>query len=421
MKQETVNPELFRWNRKRFAREMREDSIAVFCSNDLIGSNGETHCRFRQNPDLYYLSGISQAETTLVLAPNTAKQGYEEVLFIRRADHRSMRQFGPGLSLQQAAQLSGIQQVCFLDELDGVLHELILLASRVYINSREDGRAYSEAPAPDVRFAERLMKLYPAHKYHRAQPILKQIGMVKSAPEVGLIARAIELAKVGFQAASEKVRVGVEEHEIEAAAVQRIIAGGAQGLSHPTRVASGKSSLYPAYELNAGMLSEGEIVQIQLGVVYAGYHASIARVLPVGGHFNMRQREVYAKLTEVLNKGIYALVPGATLPECEELVREQLLRVCEDLGIRNPVLGEQIPNSCYHHMGRNARDPYLPYAPLQSGMVLACEPALYLPSQGFGMMIRNVILVTDEGPVDLSADIALNVDDLESAIGLVAR
>lgn len=421
MKQETVNPELFRWNRKRFAREMREDSIAVFCSNDLIGSNGEIHCRFRQNPDLYYLSGITQPETMLVLAPNTAKQGFDEVLFIRRADHRLMRQFGPGLTIQQAAQLSGIQQVCFLDELDGVLHELVLLASRVYINSREDSRAYSEAPAPDTRFAERLMKLYPAHKYHRAQPILKQIGMVKSAPEVGLISRSLELAKSGFQAAAGKVRNGVAEHEVEAAAVQRVIAGGAQGFSHPTSVASGRSSLYPAYEQNSGVLAEGEILQLQLGVVYAGYHASIARVLPVGGQFSKRQLEVYTQLTSVLKTGISLLVPGATLPECEEMVRDQLSAVCEQLGIPNPMLGEQIPQHCFHHMGRNARDPFLPYAPLQSGMVIACEPALYLPSQGFGMLLRNMILVTDEGPVDLSADIALNADELEAAIGLVVR
>ena len=418
MQTESVNPELFRWNRKRFARAMREDSIAVFCSNDEVGSNGAQHCRFRQNPDLYYLSGISQPETVLVLAPNTAKQGFEEVLFIRRPDHRDVRQRGPGLKRQQAAQLSGVSQVLFIDELDSVLHELILLASRVYINSREHTHAYSEAPARDVRFAERLMKLYPAHKYHRAQPILKQIGMVKSAPEVGLISKATELAGEAFRACAKTVEPGVAEHAVEAVAVSTMIAGGAQGLAHPSRVAGGRRALYPAYDANSGSLEAGTTCTVQLGVAYAGYHSSIARVLPVDGSFDLRQREVYEMLESALRFGASALVPGATLPELEAQLSDRLATICSQLGYRTARQGHDFSESCFAHLGRNLRDPYQPYAPLQSGMVISCGPGLFLHEEKLGMQLRNLILVTDEGPVDLSARVPLAIDEVESLFGV---
>ena len=420
MIQETVNPELFKWNRRRFAREMREESVAVFCSNDLVSSNGETHRRFRQNPDLYYLTGVTQPETVLVLAPGTARQGFEEVLFIRRPDQRSAVRRGPGLDVQQAAQISGIAQVCFVDELDEVLHDLILIASRVYVNSREDRLAYSEAPAADLRFAERLMKLYPAHKYHRAQPILKKIGMVKSAPEVGLIAKAIDLAHGGLLAAAREVRPGRVEHELEAAALASVVGGGAQGVAHPVRVASGAQTLYPDYDRNAGTLEEGEVVQLQVGVVYAGYHASLSRVIPVSGQFSAAQARVYEQLHALSRASIEALVPGATLPECEEAMRERLYRACDQLDTGQAEIGRHFPSAVYSHVGRNLRDPYQPYAPLQSGMVFAVEPALYLPGEGFGMQLRDIVLVTDEGPVPLTGAVPTAMTDIEHIVGVLA-
>ena len=420
MQHETVNPELFRWNRKRFAREMREDSVAVFCSNDEVGSNGNQHCRYRQNPDLYYLTGVTQPETVLVLAPNTAKQGFAEVLFVRRPDHVDARRAGTGLELPQAAQLSGIEQVLFVDALEGVLHELVLLASRVYVNGREDRHAYSEAPARDLRFAERLMRLYPAHKYHRAQPILKKIGMVKSAPEVGLISKAAELANVGLRACAKTLRAGAAEHAVEAAAVAAVIAGGAQGLAHPTRVAAGRRTLFPGYDANAGTLGAGELVSVQLGVTYAGYHASVARALPVDGAFDLRQREAYDYVVSALQFGTNALVPGATLPECEAALRDRLHTVCRQLGLRTARPGVDYAEGCYFHVGRHLRDPYLPYAPLQSGMVLACEPGVYLHDDGFGVQLRNVILVTDQGPVNLTASVPLAIDEVEALAGVTA-
>jgi Xaa-Pro aminopeptidase len=417
VKLESINSELFSWNRRRFMRQMQDDSIAVFFSNDLVSSNGETYHRYRQHPDLYYLTGINQPETVLVLAPKTAKQGFEEVLFIRRPDTRLANLRGPGMDLQQAAQLSGIRQVCFLDELDDCLHELVLLARRIYINSREDRHAYSEAPARDLRFAERLMRLYPAHKYHRAQPILKKIGMVKSAPEVGLIGAAIDLAFAGMRSAAKEIRPSRQEQEVEAAISSAIITGGAHGLSHPIRVASGAMTLYPEYDTNSNVLMDKSLVQVQVGVMYAGYNASIARTFPVNGSFTARQRAVYDAVESCLQTGMTSLVPGSSIPECERQIRNQLEVALESFDVMTAQIGVHFPTECFSHIGRNLRDPHEAYAPLQSGMVLNCSPAIYLPNENFGVLLRNVILVTDEGPVNLSAAIASSSEHVEEMLG----
>ena len=419
MHPETVNPELFRWNRRRFAREMREDSVAVFCSHDTVSSDGDAHRRYRQNPDLYYLTGVEQPDTVLVLAPGTAKQGFAEVLFVRRPDHRAARRRGPALDTRAAAQVSGVAQVCYLDELDAILHELILLASRVYVNAREDRHAYSEAPARDLRFAERLMRMYPAHKYHRAQPILKQIGMVKSAPEVGLISKAIALADAGLRAGAEAIAPDTPEHTVEAAALATVVAGGAQGLAHPVRVASGPRALYPDYDANDRACEPGALVQVQVGVRYAGYHASVARVFPVDGHFDPEQLALYAELEALLTAGVESLVPGRTLPEVAAELSDASREAAERLGVVHPRADVHYPAELFGHVGRNLRDPYQPYAPLQSGMVIACAPALYLPERGLGAQLRNVVLVTDEGPVDLTARLPTTVTAVEQTLGML--
>ncbi len=415
----TITPELFRYNRARFARQMLEHSVAVFCSNDQVSSNGELGLRFRQNPDLFYLCGIAQPDTVLVLAPDTALVGSEELLFIRRPDHRDSRLRGAGLSLAQAAEMSGIQRVCYIDELDALLHELVLLASRIYVNAREDAFAYSDAAPRDLRFAERLMKQYPAHKYHRAQPILKSIGMVKSRPEVDLISRAAHLAHAGLVAAAAYALPGNTEYRVEAAAAEAVIAGGADALAFPVRVASGPATLYPDYDDNRATLGDEGLVQVQIGVRVSGYHASVARVLPLGQGLSERQREVYLALVGLLEFGIAQLLPGTTLSECERQFRLELAATCNQLGILDSSQVMPLGTPVYHHVGRHVLDPHDPYAPLQRGMVIACSPALYLHPEGFGMQLRDLVLVTDEGPVDLTAEVPLDLTEIEQLAGML--
>lgn len=420
MKPVAVDPALFARNRRRFAREMLEDSVAVFLANDLPSSNGAARTRFRQNPDLYYLTGVTQPETALILAPQTAARGYAEVLFIRRPDHRATRFAGPGLDLERAAEVSGVPHVRYLDELDGVLHEFVALAGRIYVNTREDRHAYSEAPGPDLRYAERLRHVYPAHKYHRAQPILRKIAVVKSDEEIALIRSAVALAGRGLRAAAEAVRPGEPEHVAEAAALATVIGAGAQGLAHPVRVASGDCAVYPEYDANDRVVRDGDAVQLQVGVAYAGYHASVARVLPAAGGFSERQRAAYAQLEAALAEAIAALVPGSTLEECERALRERLSSGASALGIDEPVAGKHFPPRVFHHVGRYLRDPHDPGTPVQDGMTVVCEPALYLPEEGIGMQLRSIVLVTDQGPQDLTADLPVALAAVEEGAGAVA-
>ena len=408
------HPDLFRWNRSRFMRQMLDASVAVFCSNDEQHAGGSFEVRFRQNPDLFYLTGITQPDTVLVLAPNTARSGFEQVLFIRRSDHPELYCHGSALSKSEASGISGIDKICYLDELDGVLHSLIISSSRIYINAREDAGSFSEAASRDLRFAERLMKMYPAHKYHRAQPILKQIAMVKTAPELGVLRRGVDLAANALQAVVHELKPAVFEYQLEAAATAAIIAGGAEGLAHPVRIASGSNSLYACYDANADTIDDQSPVQVQVGVRVAGYHVSVARIIPpLDRGFDDLQRDLYQAVLESLQFGIEQLLPGGTLPDCEKLVREELIRRCDSFGIDAPRAGWHFSEQVFHHLGRNLEDPYDPYTPLQSSMVLTCAPAIYLHEQGYGMQLRSVILITDEGPVDLTAAIPTSLEDVE--------
>ena len=415
-----VDPALYGRNRRRFAREMLADSVAVFLANDLASSNGAARARFRQNPDLHYLTGVTQPETALLIAPATGARGYAEVLFIRRPDHRATRFSGPGLDLERAAAVSGVRHVRYLDELDGVLHEFVALAARIYVNTREDRHAYSEAPGPDLRYAERLRRAYPAHKYHRAQPILRKIAVVKSAEEVALIREAAALAGRGLRAAAAAVAPGRPEHVAEAAALAEVIGAGAAGLAHPVRVASGANALYPEYEANAGVVGAHDAVQLHVGVTWAGYHASVARVRPAPGGFGDRRRAVYARVEAALEAAIASLLPGATLEECERELRERLVVAAAELGVDAPAAGTHLPPRVFHHVGRYLRDPHAPDTPLQDGMTVTCEPALYLPGEGIGVQLRSIALVTDQGPEDLTADLPVALASIEEGAGALA-
>lgn len=414
------DPALFARNRHRFAREMLADSVAVFLANDLASSNGAARGRFRQNPDLYYLTGVTQPETALVLAPSTDARGYAEVLFIRRPDHRATRFAGPGLSPEAASEVSGIRHVRYLDELDGVLHEFVALAGRIYVNTREDRHAYSEAPGPDLRYAERLRQAYPAHKYHRAQPILRRLGVVKSDEEIALVRGAVAHAARGLRAAAEAVSPGAPEHAAEAAAVAAITVAGAEGLAHPVRVASGARALYPEYDANAGLVADGAAVQLQVGVTHGGYHASVARVFPAAGAFTARQREVYARVDGLLAEAMGCLVPGASLEDCERTLRGSLSAAAREFGVTEPAAATHFPSRVFHHVGRYLRDPHAPGTPLRAGMTVTCEPALYLAAEGIGMQLRSIALVTDEGPEDLTAELPTALAEVEAGAEALA-
>ena len=424
MRYRALGNELYKLNRKRFTRKMMPDSIAIFHSNDLMPRSGDTYYPFRQNAGLFYLSGLDQPETVVVLFPNCIKEGFEEVAFIKRTNEYIATWEGHKYTKEEAKKVSGIERIYWLDEMENILHELILLAKRIYVNLNEHDRFYSEVPNKDQRFANALTKRYPAHKYHRSQPILKKLMMIKSSAEVDAIQEAIQITGQAFKRVLEFVKPGVKEYEIEAEIIHEFIRNGATGHAYDPIIAAGENSCVLHYIDNNKVCQDGDLILLDFGAEYANYAADLTRVIPANGQFSARQREVYEAVLRVLKASKQLLVPGTTLEEYHkevgrlmesELVGLQLLDKKEVAQQKSDRLlyKQYFMHGTSHHLGLNVHDLSNRYDPIQAGMVFTCEPAIYIREEGIGIRLENDILVTDDGPIDLMKHIPIEADEIE--------
>lgn len=424
MKYQPIQPELFVQNRLRFMRKMQPDSIAIFYSNDVMPRSGDTSFPFRQNSGLFYLSGLDQEETVLVLFPDCLKEGHQEVAFIRRTNEHLARWEGEKLSKDQARAISGIDKIFWLEELPNVLHELILLAKRIYLNVDEQDRFQAPFALHNLRQARELQAQYPGHKYHRAQPILRKLMMIKSPTELELMQQAIAITGKAFRRTLEFVKPGVMEYELEAEITHEFLRNRATGHAYAPILASGANNCVLHYTTNNQECRAGDLVLMDFGAEYANYAADLTRTIPVSGQFSPRQRAVYLAVMNILEEAKKLLVPGTTLEEYQREVISIVEGALLDLKLIHPADLERqdpakplykqfFPHSISHHLGLDVHDLADRYAPIQAGMVFTCEPGIYLPDEEMGIRLENNILVTDEGPIDLMAHIALHPDEIE--------
>lgn len=425
MKYLPIDVELFKSNRQRFIRNMRPDSIAIFHSNDQMVRNGDSVFPFRQNSDLFYLCGLDQEETVLVLFPDCVKEGFRELAFIKKTNDFIKRWEGEKYTKEEARAISGIEKVYWLDEMDTILHELILLSKRVYVNLPEHDRFIPDVPSRDLRFARQLQERYPAHKFHRAQPLLKKQAMIKSGQEVELIKQAIAITEKAFQRVLRFVRPGVAEYEIEAEITHEFLRNRANGHAYAPIVASGANSCVLHYIQNNRTCMEGDVLLLDFGAEYANYAADMTRTLPVSGQFSGRQRAVYDAVLRVLNHARALLVPGTLMEEYHKEVGRKMESELLGLGlldkndIKNqdknfPAYKKYFMHGTSHHLGLDVHDRSDRYDPIQAGMVFTCEPAIYIPEEGFGIRLENDILVTDQEPIDLMGHIPIEAEEIES-------
>ena len=403
---------------------MKADSIAIFHSNDHMPRNGDQGYRFRQNSDLFYLSGLDQAECVLVLYPGSPRDGYQEMVFIKRiSEHDAMWQ-GSMYTPETAREISGVEKVHYLDEMEVVLRPLILAAKRIYLNTNENSRYFSDVPYRDFRMGRELMAQYPLHKYHRAQPILRKLRMIKSPYEQGVMQRAIDITARAFERVVRFVEPGVGEYEVEAEIIHELLRNRATGFAYDSVIASGADNCILHYDANNKVCREGELLLLDFGAEYAHYAADLSRTIPVSGRFTDRQRQVYDAVLRVQRAAIQLFVPGNTLEEYHQQVGELLTAELLDLSLldRTDVKNqtkEQPAHKRYsyhrtaHHLGLDVHDLHNPYTFMQAGMVFTCEPGIYLPDEGFGIRLENNILITDDGPQDLTGHIPIEAEEIE--------
>lgn len=430
MKYEPINPDFFVNNRKRFMRKMQPDSLAIFYSNDVMPRSGDTFFPFRQNSGLFYLSGLDQEETIVVLFPDCIKEGFQEVAFIKRTSDYIAIWEGEKYTKERAREVSGIQKIYWLDEMAPILHELILLAKRVYINTEEHDRFIPELPTRNMRLARDVMERYPGHKYHRAQPILKKLMMNKQATEVELMKQAMNITGKAFRRVLEFVRPGVMEYEIEAEITHEFIRNRASGHAYDPIVASGANSCILHYTRNNQECKTGDVLLMDFGAEYGHYASDLTRTIPVSGQFSPRQRSVYDAVLRIMRDAQQLLVPGTTLEEYSKEVVKMMESALIDLKLLSrkeieqqnpelPLYKQYFMHGTSHHLGLDVHDLADRYVPIQEDMVFTCEPGIYIRDEKLGIRIENNILVTDNGPVDLMANIPVEAEEIEELMSVM--
>jgi Xaa-Pro aminopeptidase len=428
MRHAPIKSSLFIRNRERLRRRVLQNSLVIVNANDIPPTNADGTLVMVPNSDLFYLTGIEQEETVLMLAPDAADERHREILFLRRPNPHLTIWEGHKLSREEATKISGIEEVRWLDELPATLHQLMCEVEHVYLNSNEHPRAVIEVPSRDARFIRECQARYPLHQYHRLARIMHTLRVVKSPAEVELMRQACQITRKGFLRAAKMIRPGVNEREIEAEFAHEFIRRGARFAYSPI-IASGANSCILHYLTNNEVCRKGDVVLLDVGASYANYSADLTRTLPVKGRFTRRQKQVYKAVLRVLRAMIQATVPGKLhrdwQREAEALMQEELLKLdllkprdIKRQDPRDPALKKYFMHGLGHVLGLDVHDVGFMTEPFAPGWVLTVEPGIYLPEEGFGIRLENDILVTEKGPVDLMADIPLEPEEIEE---LMAR
>ena len=424
MKYQALSSELYQYNRKRFMREMKPNTIAIFNSNDQMPRSGDAFHNFRQNAGLFYLSGIDQEETMLLLFPDCPKDGHKEVLLIRRTNEHLAVWEGHKYTKEEARQASGIDKVYFVDEAEAVVNEMILLSDGIYLNLNENDRFLSPVEYRDLRYARDIQQRYPAHTIHRAQLILKKLQTVKSQWEVDATQHCIDITGKAFRRVLEFVKPGVWEYEVEAEIIHEFIRNRSTGHAYTPIIGSGKNACVLHYIENNQQCQAGDVLLMDFGCEYANYNADLTRSIPVSGTFTDRQRAVYNSVLHVLKEARAMLVPGTTLEEYNKEVGKIMEGELLKLGLISrddiekqdknwPAYKKYFMHGTSHHLGLDVHDIMARYEPFRAGNLFTCEPGIYIPEEKLGIRIENNILITDHGPVDMFKDIPMEAEEIE--------
>lgn len=424
MKQLPVNPVIFIKNRERFVKEMKQGSLAVFNSNDEMPSNGDALYPFVQNSDLYWLTGIEQEETMLILFPGNLDEKYREVLVLLRPNEVKEKWDGKRLRENEATELSGIKTVVWLDSLDALLQTWVHLADHIYLNTNENDRKSSLIETRDYRYARQFMLRFPLHKYERSAKILKNLRAVKTTEEIEVVKKAISITEKAFKRLLSFIRPGVMEYEIEAEIMHEFLRNGSKGEAYGSIVAGGDRARTLHYISNNAECKDGELILMDFGAKYGGYNADLTRTVPANGKFTQRQKEVYNACLHLHNFAKGLLKPGISIVDYTEKVGDEANKKFIGLGLLNEsdVKNEDKENRAYrkylyhgisHHLGLDVHDLGTRVEPIKPGMVFTVEPGIYIEEEQMGVRIENNVWITESGNIDLMKDIPVTIEEIE--------
>lgn len=424
MRYKTLGSDFYARNRKNVINEIPENAVVIITSEDEYPRSGDTTHPFRQNSNLLYLCGIDQEETTLILAPWHPNPSYREILFIKNPSPEMVVWYGHRLSKEETSSMSGINTIIFNDDFEAVLHDVMMNSQYVYLHIPENPRLKITFPTQEIRFAEKLKSEYPLHQYRRIAPILYPLRAVKQAEELTALKKACDITQKAFLKAMKEVKPGKYEYEIEAELIGEMIRNGASGHSFAPIVASGTDTCILHYIKNDKIMQDGDLLLMDFGAEYANYAGDATRTLPVNGKFSPRQKEVYQAVCDIYKATIPLYKPGMTIHKINDFVFKKMDETLIKLGLytredmlnqnpEKPLFKSYFMHNTSHFIGMDVHDVGQRDWTFQPGMVLSCEPGIYIAEEGIGVRIETDVVVA-ENPIDLMAEMPLEIEEIET-------
>lgn len=424
MRYKPLKNEVYTINRKNLSNKLKPRSIAILNSNDIMPTSADGVMPFIQQTDLFYLTGIDQEETILLLFPDAIEPQNREILFVKETNEEIAIWEGHKFTKAESRELSGIKSVFWTSQFEEVFNALVVQAEHIYLNSNEHLRAMNEVESRDSRFKDWCKAKHPLFRYERLQPLLHELRVVKSEAEIDQLKEAIQITNQGFRRILKFIRPGVMEYEIEAELLHEFVSNRSRRFAFQPIVASGFNACVLHYIENKDQCKDGDLVLMDFGAEYGNYNADLTRCVPVNGRFTDRQRAVYNAVLHVQREAMKMLAPGNTIPEYHKevgkIMEDQLLGLglISKTDIKNqdaakPAYKKYFMHGTSHHLGLDVHDYGYPHMKMKEGMVFTVEPGIYIREENLGIRLENDVVIRNNGVQDLMDEIPLESEEIE--------
>ncbi len=425
MKYHPIDSKLFVKNRSNFMAQMKANSLAVFNSNDIYPISADSTMPFQQHRDIYYLSGVDQEESILVMFPDCPNKKHREILFLKETNDHIAVWEGEKLTKKRAFEVSGIKTVYWLQDLKKVLAELMAQSDTVHINTNEHYRASIETETREDRFTKWLLNTYPAHKVEKSNPILQRLRSIKDPIELDLLQKACNITEKGMRRVLKFIKPGVAEYEIEAEFIHEFLRNRSKGFAYTPIIASGNNANVLHYIENNQICNDGDLILLDVGAEYANYSSDMTRTIPVNGRYSKRQKKVYNAVNNVKINATNMLIPGTIWADYHKEVGKLMTSELLGLGLLDkadvqnedpnwPAYKKYFMHGTSHHMGLDTHDYGLLWEPMKTNMVFTVEPGIYIPEEGFGIRLEDDVVIQEKGaPLNLMKNIPIAIEEIE--------
>ena len=425
MKYSNIKKDLFIDNRKNFIKHVKPNSLALFVSNDILPTNADGALGFVQNSDLFYLTGVDQEDTILMIFPDVKDGKHKEVLFIKETSELIAIWEGAKLTKAQATEVSGIEHIYWHHEFEKTFKTFAFQAENFYLNSNEHTRRYIDMETAETRFNNKLRAQYPLHNVLRSAPIMHRIRSIKHPIEIELMQQACDITEKGFRRLLNFTKPGVMEYEIEAELIHEFVRNRSRGFAYGPIIASGASACVLHYVENNRACKDGDVILLDVAAEYANYASDMTRAIPVNGKFTKRQREVYDAVLRVMKSATGMLKAGNTFEKYNKAVGDLMTDELLQLGliksdeVKNqnpawPAYKKYFMHGTSHFIGLDVHDVGFFAEPMQVGNAFTVEPGIYIPEENLGIRLENNIVITATGNDDLMKNIPLEADEIEA-------